>query len=78
MALIDFGVLFPFFIGHILQYTPSSKRNLSSKILFKCPGNPIHKHYNSLPTFNAETPMRNREMEGKAQREDKTAATSRL
>ena len=55
MALIDFGVLFPFFIGHILQRCNAAIRSLKT-----------------------ERPMRNREMEGKAQREDKTAATSRL
>lgn len=58
MALIDFGVLFPFFIGHILQCSLFEKRCNAA-----------------IRSLKTERPMRNREMEGKAQREDKTAAT---
>ena len=62
MAQIDFGELFPFFIGRV---------------------RPVHSLFEKLcnaaiRSLKAERPMWNREMEGKAHCEDKTAATSRL
>lgn len=76
----------PFLIGHILQYAPSSKRNLSPKILFKwlrlISGSYFlfysKRRNTAIRSLKAERPMWNREMEGKAHCEDKTAATSRL